>query len=437
MKFTYKTSTLLNDNNIHDTAQKLSAYIVHLQEVAQHGGYDELEASINLPADEELLNEVRSVATNKGIDDVRYIIDIGIGGSNLGTKSIYDALFGYFDLLEPQRYPKMMFADTNDAEVMSKIAKFIETIDAQPEHFIINAISKSGGTTETIANFEIIRAAFEKRFGDIKPRLVITTDHGSKLYESAQSQGIATLNLPKMVGGRYSVMSAVGLFPLLVAGINIERLREGARDMRAMCMNKNVEDNPAALSASILFLHNNNGKNINDNFFFEPELESIGKWYRQLMGESVGKEHDIHGKAVYKGITPTVSIGSTDLHSMGQLYLGGPKDKVTTFIHASHHTHDAAVPEELMFPLVENITGKKASTIMDAIMQGTKAAYTQQQQPYMSVEFGQIDEYELGQFLQFKMMEMMCLGKLMEVNPFDQPHVELYKVVTKKILKGE
>lgn len=428
---------MLETSAILQTADSIKGYSLHLQEYAQHGGYGEVEASLNLSVDEELLNTVRTVWAEKNTKNIKYIIDIGIGGSNLGTKAVYDAVYGYFDLLETERTPKMIFADTNDPEFITKLAQFIEKVDATAENFLINIISKSGGTTETIANFEIIRDAFEKRFGSIKERLIVTTDEGSKLHIMAQEQGITSLTIPKLVGGRYSILSVVGLFPLLAAGIDIEQLRKGAQDMRRMCIDLNVETNPAILSAAILYMHAKQGKNINDNFFFEPELESAGKWYRQLMGESIGKEHDINGNVVFNGITPTVSIGSTDLHSMGQLYLGGPKDKITTFITAVHHENESIVPATQMFPLVENIAGKTTSEIMHAIAEGTKAAYQQQKQPYMELVFEKINAYELGQFLQFKMIEMMYLGKLMQVNPFDQPHVELYKVVTKQILKEE
>ena len=252
MKLHYKNTILINENEITETSSTLVPYILHLQQVAQRGGYSEVEASMNLPGDEELLNEVRLIVAEKTTPKLKYIIDIGIGGSNLGTKAVYDALRGYFDVLEPNRSPKIIFADTNDPEVLYKLAHFIQTIDATKESFLINVISKSGGTTETIANFEIIRDAFEKRFGSINDRLVVTTDEGSRLQTAAQEKNITVLTMPKMVGGRFSIMSAVGLFPLLAAGINIDKLREGAQHMRHTCLEQKIENNPAALSASSL-----------------------------------------------------------------------------------------------------------------------------------------------------------------------------------------
>lgn len=427
MKFLYKGSSLLLDDVIENTAKTLSAYVTTMQSVVDSKNYEAAESTINLPSDEELLKKVKELKNQKVSPKLKYIVDIGIGGSNLGTKAIYDAFYGYYDILEPNRStPKMIFVDTNEENFLAKLVAFIETL-SDKEEVLVNAISKSGGTTETIANTEIVMAALEKKFPGAKDRLVITTDEGSALWNEAEKQGIAKLGLPKQVGGRYSVLSAVGLFPLAALGLDIDALRAGAVDARTKALTTDVMQNEAVISATILYLHYRNGKNINDNFFFAPQLESIGKWYRQLMGESCGKDG--------KGITPTVSLGSTDLHSVGQLYLGGPKDKTFTFVSTEKPKYEASVPEKLQFPLVEHLEGKRASTIMAAIKEGVKYAYDKQEQPFMEIILDEVNEYNLGEYLQFKMTEMMYLGKLMGVNTFDQPHVELYKVETKRVLK--
>ena len=208
--------------------------------------------------------------------------------------------------------------------------------------------------------------------------------------------------------------------------------------MRNICIENDLDQNPALIPATLLFLNLKAQKTINDNFFFAPQLESLGKWYRQLMGESIGKENDIDGKTIRSGINPTVSIGSTDLHSMGQLYLGGPADKFTTFIWARNHEDAVSLPKNPLMPeLVPNLHGKSAQQIMEAILEGTKTAYSKQEIPYMEIVLAEISAYTLGEFLQFKMIEMMYLGKLMNVNTFDQPNVELYKQETKKILSSQ
>lgn len=462
MQFHYQNTNRLSTNSLLQTAQTLISYTIHLNTIIANGGYTQPECSITLPSDTDLLKKVQTMAaqytdnrepthnnqlqmtnespptTNYELQTTnysppKYIIDIGIGGSNLGTKAVYDALYGYYDNIEPDRFPKMIFLDTNDETYLAKLIAFLNKI-TDPNEIVINAISKSGGTTETIANLEMIYQALIPRFPKIKDRIVITTDEGSKLWNHAQNMGIATLGIPAQVGGRYSVLSAVGLFPLALCGVDIEALRQGAEDMRQQCISSNTTTNPAALSATILYLHAKQGKIIHDTFLFLPQLESLGKWYRQLMGESIGKEHDVQGAVVHAGITPTVSIGSTDLHSVGQLYLGGPKDKVTTFVSGEKCDMEARLPEELAFPLVPSLEGRRASELMHAILSGVQAAYTKQELPYMSVSLDGVNEHEIGAFFQFKMIEMMYLGKLMNVNPFDQPHVELYKVETRRVL---
>ena len=425
MKFLYKNSALIEEKTITETANTLNEYINHLNAVASKKNYEDNEASVNLPFDEELLKEVMNLKEKKVTKSLKYIFVIGIGGSNLGTKAIYDSLFGYYDSLEKERYPKIIFLDTQDTVVLSKIKKLINTLSSK-EEILVNAISKSGGTTETVANLEVVYQVLRNKFGAIDDRIVITTDEGSKMQKAAEAKNIEVLNIPKKVGGRYSVFSAVGLFPLVASGFNIAELRRGAQNMRNVCLRKISEDNPAAISAALIYLHYKQGKNINDNFIFLPQLESLGKWYRQLQGESIGKDG--------KGITPTVSMGSTDLHSVGQLYLGGPKDKITTFIYGENLQDQTSVPQKTAFNLVEVITGKPIQKIMDAIVGGVKKAYQNQTLPFMEIVLEGVSEESLGEFMQFKMIEIMCLGKLMGVNAFDQPQVELYKTETKKIL---
>jgi glucose-6-phosphate isomerase len=427
MKLTHQKTSRVDEQELTKAIESLSDYQSHLQKIVNDGGYDSDEASINLPSDNELIQRVMQMVGKKKSDNLKYIIVIGIGGSNLGTKAFYDALYGYYDVMRNDRFPKMIFLDTQDADVLTNLSSLLSSL-TDPHEILINAISKSGGTTETMANFEVVFGMLKDRFSSIADRIVFTTNENSKLNEAGNKSQIDVLNLPDKVGGRYSIFSAVGLFPLSMLGINIEELMTSAVNMRDICVNSHGVENPALVSAGILFTQSQQGKNINDNFIFAPQLESMGKWYRQLMGESIGKDG--------KGITPTVSIGSTDLHSVGQLYLGGPKDKTTTFIYTETGRGTVLVPQETHLKLVEMIAGQSISLIMKAIVQGTKKAYEKQELPYMEIELESISVAEIAAFMQFKMVEMMYLGKLMGVNTFDQPHVELYKTEVKRILEG-
>jgi len=418
--------------NLEGKLSQLDAYTERLVSVIKSGAYDEPESSLNLSGDKSLLEQVKALASDKATSSLKYNVVVGIGGSNLGTKAVYDAVLGYRDVMQPDRSPKLLFAETTDPEWLASASQLLGTL-TDPQQVIVTIISKSGGTTETLANFEILMEGLTAKFGDMTSRIVVITDEGSKLWQAAQAKNIASLAIPKPVGGRYSVLSAVGLFPLATVGIDIAKLTEGAHDLLDRCF---TDDNIAAKSAALLAAQHEQGCVINDNFFFHPELESLGKWYRQLMGESIGKEQSLSGETVHAGLTPTVSLGSTDLHSVGQLYLGGPRDKVTTFVSALHSS-DVKVPMTRVLPeLVEMINGKSAADIMSAILEGVKVAYQKAGLPYMEVTLDAVDERSLGAYLQFKMLEMMYLGVLFDVNSFDQPNVEAYKIETKRLLEA-
>lgn len=436
MEFRYKNISKVSKAELLKKSECLSKYSKYLTKVSKSGDYKENESSINLPFDEELKIEVEKLKKDKCTDDLKYIVVIGIGGSNLGTKAVYDAMLGSYDKYTHSRFPKILFVDTNNSQEMYKLISFLEKKVRKQSEILVNVISKSGTTTETIANAEVIIRTLRRLFGDhALSRMVVITDDKSPIAKVAQEKEISILSIPQKVGGRFSVLSAVGLFPLLCADIDIKELQKGAEVMVNKCIESNIEDNPAMLSASILFYHYQNNKTIHDTFIFAPQLESLGKWYRQLLGESVGKEKDKKGEVINVGITPIVSIGSTDLHSVGQLYLGGPKDKVTTFISINNVEYNIEISDERIFEnIISDINNKKFSEISDAILDGVKIAYKNHDIPFMNVEFKNISEFSIGEFLQFKMMEIMYLGELMNVNVFDQPNVESYKTETKSIL---
>jgi glucose-6-phosphate isomerase len=339
-----------------------------------------------------------------------------------------------YNQLEPPT--RILYADTVDSDLIHTIVSLIEPVLKKGENVLINGVSKSGGTTETIANFEVLVDVIKRYKRDWYNHIVVTTDKNSPYWSLAEKNGFHLLEIPSKVGGRFSVFSAVGLFPLGLLGIDIDELLKGAREMKKRCLHPHVHDNPAALSASLGYAHYKQGKNIQDLFLFSTDLESLGKWYRQLLGESIGKEYDRNSKQVFTGITPTVSIGSTDLHSMAQLALGGPFDKFTTFVRVEQNNAFVQVPKLPEYAsLVQGIQGKSLDDIMLAIFKGAQAAYRKGNRPFVEVVLPDKTACSIGQFMQFKMMETMFLGALCEVNPFDQPNVEAYKRETRKILE--
>lgn len=428
----------LSGADITACREVIAPYLETLRQVAASSDYSADESSINLPSDTELLRCSAELRDKLSGPELKVVLVIGIGGSDLGTRAVYDAVHGHFDAIDPGRTPRIIFLNTNDPELIERTISYLLRYVRRAEEIVIECVSKSGGTTETIANLEIIMSALVGHIRDLPTRVVIVTDEGSRLWDMAEQKGTFLLPIPKKVGGRFSVLSPVGIFPLLASGSNAPALLQGAQRMRDRCLSSDLSTNPAAVGATSIFSNFKKGRTINDNFFFHVELESLGKWYRQLMGESLGKEHDLEGNVVNTGITPTTSIGSIDLHSVAQLYIGGPRDKFTTFVSApSKMVGPHRVPEQLFFPgMVESISGKDAETLIEAIYKGTTAAYAKRDLPFMEIVLPEINEFHLGEYVQLKMIEMMFLGRLLNVNTFDQPAVEEYKTETKKVLAG-
>lgn len=408
---------------------KLEKELVAMQKAAA-GLYEDDHCSINLPLDLEHLSVCQKLAAK--YKDVSLVVVIGIGGSNRGTQAVQEAVLGRIYNLNPGKRPRIMYAVTVDPSYLHQVKMTVESELKKKKKVLINVVSKSG-TTETVANFAVFVQLLKKYRKDYKDYIVVTTDEESTLWHHGVREGYHVLSVPKKVGGRYSVFSAVGLFPLAVIGINIKELLDGAAHMRAQCLKEH--NNPAMIRAAMLCHAWAHGRIIADNFYFKTDFEGIGKWYRQLMGESIGKEwNKEHSAKIWVGMTPTVSIGTTDLHSHAQLYFGGPDDKFFTLVTVKEEKEDYKVPKGKYDAIVQHIEGKQFSTIMHAISLGVQITLQKQERPFCHIELVDSSEFSIGALLQLHMMEMMYLAALLDVNAFDQPNVEAYKIETKKIL---
>lgn len=414
---------------IQEIVSSLRTHIGDLSKIAENGGYESQASFVNLPADTTIVGKATDFLQTINTSGLKYLIICGIGGSNLGAKDLYDAIYGYYESLTPGRFPKMVFADTVDDQFISNLSATLITRLEDPADFLLFNISKSGKTLETQVNFEITHSLLAEKFGSemVGKRTVFITNPDSPLSKIGQEKNIKTFEIPKKIGGRFSVFSNVGIVPLMAAGLNVTELINGASTARQAGVNRGISANPSLLSASVIYWTMRTGIGIHDSFFFTPSLESLGKWYRQLVGESLGKDD--------KGITPTVSIGSIDLHSMLQLYVGGPRDKFTSFIHIPQG-HDVKVPDQLLLnSLGNNISGKSTGQIMEAIYGGVIRTYKEQNLPHMEIILdGPSIEYNIGEFMMFKMIEVYYLAMLLGVDPFTQPNVEGYKKETKLLL---
>lgn len=404
-----------NSREIISIASRLKDEIERCN-VATKMEYADDRCSINLSEDTQFMKE--SIKLSKKYSKFDHIVIVGIGGSNLGTIAILEAL---------NKNKKFLFADTVDSDYMNEMITYLDQQIKKKNKVLVNVVTKSGKTTETIANFELLIKLLQKHHKNWEDHIVITSNKESKLWNYGEEKGIELLEIPHKVGGRYSVLSNVGLFPFALAGVDIKKLLKGAYDIRKKCLLTNIKNNPAALSAATLLYYSENKINIYDQFIFSKSLQSLGYWYRQLLAESTGKLDEFI-------MTPMVSVGSVDLHSMAQLYLGGPRDKFTTFLKISK-TNNLSLPKNKdMDKIIPNIQGKKLNELMDAIYMGTIKAFKKDKRLFNEIILENKSEYELGQYIQFKMFEVIYFSELLGVNAFDQPHVENYKKETRKIL---
>jgi glucose-6-phosphate isomerase len=404
-------------------------------QLAQLGDYSSPYSFIKLPHDQKMQIQVATRADQKKQLHIKAMVIVGIGGSNLGARAVWQFLLGSFDQLTEM---PVYYADTVDTDYIGSILHICQQILENNQNILVVIVSKSGHTVETVANGQLfVDLLFAYKKNDFHHYIVAITDHASSLWQWAQDHRCDVLEIPKVVGGRYSIMSAAGLFPLAMSGINITELCQGAVDITPQLVNNSLE-NISAVRAAIIFILLKRGYTIHDLFVFGVDLEGIGKWYRQLMGESLAKEYDITDAQVWTGITPTVSVGTIDLHSVGQLYLGGPYDKVTTFLTVQHQRNKnnvAKISNNQEFSLlVEHISGHTLPDVMNAIVQGTMKAYGKNNRPFLHINLPKTNAYTIGQFMQMSMIEMVYLAHLMNVNAFDQPQVEFYKQETRTFL---
>jgi glucose-6-phosphate isomerase len=401
---------------------------------ARKEDYQSPESFISLPDDKMAQKQAEEVVNNLRNQELKHVFVIGIGGSSLGAKAVYDLVNSPAWKPPKGDSPRLVFLDTSDPVSLVAAEELISGTH-RPEEMAVNIISKSGTTTETIFNAEIILRSMIDRFGESKvwPRVAITTDEGSALDRLAAENNLKCVTIPKAVGGRWSVFSAVGLLPLRLAGINVEPLLDGASGMTDK-VTAPGPSNLAITGAALTFLHYQAGRRIHDDFFFNPELESFGRWHRQLLAESIGKtKTDRSGKV---GITPTISIGSTDLHSLSQLYIGGPDDRFTCFYHSKYQPSTPRTAGQGFFSsVVPVIYNQGAGEIMTAILRATEESYQQNNRPFASISLDDTSLPVLGSLFQLKMAETVYLGALFGVNVFDQPDVEAYKNATRKILE--
>ena len=380
---------------------------------------------------EEMLKEVNEI--NDYASHIRDKFDnlvvVGMGGSVLGNELLHYSLNGIYSNLE--RPKKVYFLDNIDPETNLTLLK---TLDLKKTFF--NFITKSGNTSETLLSMLLIFDIVKKEGLDLKEHILFTTDPEKGLLRRLSKElGVKAYPIHPNVGGRYSVLSHVGLFSAAFEGIDIEKLLEGAR-RRKDKFAQGVEDKDSSMMLALaqykLFIEKK--VNINVLFSYSDGLEYLGKWYEQLLAESIGKQFTRDGKKIFTGITPVVARGPYHQHSTLQLFMEGPFDKLIMFVAPKNLRKDIIVFNNIAMPELEFLDNKKYSELLQSEFVATKMALTQNGRPNLSIEIEKIDEENIGELIYFFELEVLALGELLNINPIDQPSVEVGKKFTHALM---
>ncbi len=356
-------------------------------------------------------------------DRFDYFVLIGIGGSSLGSEMLFQALKGFYHNLNDK--PKFFILDNIDTD---KIEEILNSIKLKKTFFYV--VSKSGKTIETITNFLMVLTKVRDINPNWRKQFLIASDNTENfLGRFAKENGIDFILLDKNLGGRYSVLSAVGLIPSAVLSINIEALIDGAKKVRDIFINEtDIFRNPSALIGSIYYLLDiSKSKNILILMPYSDRLSSFVDWFRQLWAESLGKN--------LKGQTPVKSIGTLDQHSQLQLYLDGKKDKVITFLNVKHRSKDFKLPLNLPKE-ISFLAGKSIDDVLKSEMYAIREIITQKSIPNLTINLDEISPYNMGKLIMLFETATAFAGHLYNVNPFNQPAVEEGKKVIYEYLKN-
>ena len=378
---------------------------------------------LDLPVnyDKEEFERIKKAA-KKIQSDSEVLVVIGIGGSYLGAKACIEALsHSFYALLDKTKrpYPHIVFCGNSISE------KYLHDLEEALEgkDFSINIISKSGTTTEPAVAFRVLKKALIKKYGkeEARKRIYATTDRAKgALKKLTDEEGYESFVVPDDVGGRFSVLTAVGLLPIAVAGIDIDKLMEGAAAARKSALEKPYKENPALLYAALRNIIHRKGKTVEILANYEPSLHYISEWWKQLYGESEGKDN--------KGIYPASVDLTTDLHSMGQFIQEGSRILYETVISIEKPLVNMLLEEEEKDTDGMNyLAGKSIDFVNKSAMNGTILAHTDGGVPNLSIVLPELNEEYLGELFYFFEFACGVSGYILAVNPFNQPGVESYK----------
>ncbi len=391
--------------------------------VGRSGAGNDFLGWIDLPVDYDKEEFGRILEAAKKIQsDSEVLLVIGIGGSYLGARAAIEFLrHSFYNNVssDVRKTPEIYYCGNNlSGTYLSQLIDVIGDRD-----FSVNIISKSGTTTEPAVAFRIFKGMLEKKYGKegAAKRIYATTDkEKGALKNLATEEGYESFVVPDDVGGRFSVLTAVGLLPIAVSGADIEKLMEGAASMREVCLNKNFADNDALKYAAIRNILLRKGKSVEILCNYEPIFHYVAEWWKQLYGESEGKDG--------KGIFPASVMFTTDLHSLGQYIQEGERDLFETVINVENTATDIKIKKD-----ADNVDGlnfladKTMSYVCKKAMEGTIEAHVSGEVPNILINLNRLNEESIGELIYFFELSCAMSGRILGVNPFNQPGVEAYK----------
>ncbi|GKQ42973.1 glucose-6-phosphate isomerase [Companilactobacillus sp. RD055328] len=414
-----KLTPFINDNELDEIQAMVDAADTQLRQGT--GAGSDFRGFIDLPVDYDKEEFSRIKAAAKKIqDDSEVFIGIGIGGSYLGAKAAIDFLSSsFYNVHNDKKVPEVYFAGNSISP--NYLSDLIDVIGDRD--FSINVISKSGTTTEPSIAFRILKAKLIEKYGEAEAikRIYATTDRAKgALKQESDAQGYEEFVVPDDIGGRFSVLSAVGLLPIAVAGIDIDKLMEGAAAARTDYTDTDLNKNEAyryAATRNILYRKGYTTELLEN---YEPNLQYLGEWWKQLMGESEGKDQ--------KGIYPSSANFSTDLHSLGQYIQEGRRNLMETVVMIDKPRHDLEIPKyDEDLDGLGYLEGKTMDFANKRAYEGVVLAHTDGGVPVMTISIPEQDAYSLGYMIYFFEIAVGISGYLNGVNPFNQPGVEAYK----------
>ncbi|MFK7818136.1 MAG: glucose-6-phosphate isomerase [Planctomycetaceae bacterium] len=383
------------------------------------------------------IDQIETIAGNLR-DRVDSVVSLGIGGSYMGAKALFDALCHrcHNELPKDRRSGPRIYFEGHNVD-NDKQVELLELLESRDENWGIVVISKSGGTLETAAAFRVFHEALAKKSSsEVAHQVAPVTGAAGKLRSLASAIGVndeSILPVPEGIGGRFSILTPVGLLPAAIMGLDIRQLLQGAADMTKRFFESDPGDNPVLDFVAVCRLFEaNEGMPLRILSTWGDRLEAVGLWYDQLLAESLGKEE--------QGPTPLTVVNTRDLHSRGQQHQEGARDRIITNVRVGSINKPAVtmpeLPDSLNHDQLNKYAGTAMETIQKAAFDGTNKAYADDRRPTADITLPELNEYALGELFQMLMLATVVEGRLTGINPYGQPGVEAYKQNMTAILNG-